>query len=398
MPPAHPVTSSRSEAEQLAARDGARGVGAAARQRPDRDIGGAGGRGKLVSRVRAVGRRLVVALATAIWPKPQRPLPAAPEIRKVLVVRPDERVGDQLLTTPLLRALHAGLPHAEIHLLAAARQAPVVVSRHVRRVIPFEKRLTFRRPWRLVALLRALRREDYDVVVEAAHWSAFSLTACLLARIIAGARAAVVGHARGDSARFLSHPVEHDPANQNDVRAKLELLRPLGLLPQGLAPETELGDDPALAEPALAAAAVSRPYAVLNPGGRKADRRWPPAAYAAVAAGLHGRGLGVLVVWGPGEQAIAAAVTNGSDARLPPPTGLAELAALLRGARLCVSNDSGPMHLAIAVGTPTVGVFVSGDARRWGHELPIFEAAEPGGDGDVQAVLAACDRLLARAR
>jgi heptosyltransferase-3 len=80
---------------------------------------------------------------------------------------------------------------------------------------------------------------------------------------------------------------------------------------------------------------------------------------------------------------------------LAPRTDLGELAALLRGARLCVSNNSGPMHLAVAVGTPTVGVFLSGEAPRWRHELPWFAAAEPRDDADTGSVLAACERLLA---
>ena len=320
-----------------------------------------------------------------------------PSLRKLLVIRSDERVGNQLLTTPLLRALAEGLPHVELHLLAAARQSGVVASRHVQRVIPFEKRLAFRRPWRLVALLRALRREGYDAVIEAGHWSGFSLTASLLARVAAGG-GAVVGHLRGESARFLSHAVPHDPANENEVRAKLELLRPFGLLPRGLAPETELGSEPGPAEPIMAAAGVVGDFAVLNPGARMANRRWPPEAHATVARGLAARGLEVLVVWGPGEEALARAVAQGSGARLAPATDLRQLAAILRRARLCVSNNSGPMHLAVAVGTPTVGVFLSGDARRWRHDLPSFEAAEPRGEEDAGAVLAACDLLLAVSR
>jgi heptosyltransferase-3 len=360
-----------------------------------RDIGGARGRGPLASRVREVGRRLVVALAAALLPTRPRELPPLHAIRRILVVRADERVGNQLLTTPLLRALKEGLPHAEVHLLASARHAPVVARRSVDRVVPFEKRLAFRRPWRLAALLRRLRRERYDVVVEAGHWSAFSLTASLLART-AAAGGCVVGHARGDSARFLTHAVPHDAANANEVQAKLELLRPLGLFPRGLAPETDLGrDGAALASSLLARAGVRGAFAVLNPGARMADRRWPPAAHAAVARGLAGRGLAVLVVWGPGEEAIARAVAEASGARPAPPTSLAELAALLGSARLCVSNNSGPMHLAVAVGTPTVGIFLAGDAARWGHLSPIFAAAEPAGEGDAESVLAACDRLLA---
>ncbi|WP_176062290.1 glycosyltransferase family 9 protein [Anaeromyxobacter diazotrophicus] len=363
-------------------------------RRLEREVGGARGRGALASGVRELGRRAALGLASMLLPRSRRPLPPAPALRKLLVIRTDERVGNQLLTTPLLRALKEGLPQAELHLLAAARQAGVIESRHVDRLIPFEKRLAFRRPWRLLALLRALRRERYDLVVEAGHWSGFSLTASLLARVAAGS-APVVGHLRGESGRFLSHPVPHDPANENEVRAKLELLRPLGLLPRGLAPETELGREPELARALLAQAGVAGPFAVLNPGARMADRRWPPAAHAAVARGLAERGLAVLVVWGPGEEPIARAVAEGGGARLAPATGLRELAALLREARLCVSNNSGPMHLAVAVGTPAVvGVFLSGDARRWRHELPGFEAAEPRGEDDARAVLDACDLLL----
>jgi ADP-heptose:LPS heptosyltransferase len=365
-------------------------------RRLDREIGGARGRGRVASALRGAGRGLVVRLAALVFPKPKAGLLALPSIRKILVIRSDERVGNQLLTTPLVRALAVRLPHAEVHLLAAARQAPVIDSPHVKRLIPFEKRLFFRRPWRFLGLLRELRARRYDLVIEAAHWSAFSLTATLLARFTSG-DAPSIGHDRGETARFLSHPVQHDPANGNEVRAKLELLRPLGILSDGLELETGLGSDPALRGRMRNAAGVREPYAVLNPGARMADRRWAPSAHAAVARGLMDRGLSVLVVWGPGEEHIARAVAEAANARLAPATSLPELAALLRGARLCVSNDTGPMHLSVAVGTATVGVFVASEARRWGHDLPIFEPAEPAGDGggeDAEVVLAACDRVL----
>ncbi len=363
-------------------------------RRLEHEIGGGAPRGPLAEGLRSAGRSLVVGTASTLLPRPKGEVAPLATIRKVLVIRTDERVGNQLLTTPLLRALKLGIPQAELHLLASARKASVVASRHVDRVIPFEKRLAFRRPWRLAALLRGLRRERYDVVIEAGHWSGASLTALLLARLVHGRM--IVGHDRQSSDRFLSHPVRHDPANEVEVPAKLELLRPLGLLPRGLEPETELGSDTGPAHALLARLSLAPGFALLNPGARLADRRWPPASYAAVARGLAARGFSVLVVWGPGEEPLARAIAEASGARLAPPTDLALLAGLLRLARLCVSNNTGPMHLSVAVGTPTVGVFLSNDAARWKHLLPIFEAAEPGGDGDAEAVLAACDRLLNR--
>jgi ADP-heptose:LPS heptosyltransferase len=115
-----------------------------------------------------------------------------------------------------------------------------------------------------------------------------------------------------------------------------------------------------------------------------------------VCAGLARRGLAPLVVWGPGEEPLAWAVAQGSGATLAPPTDLALLAALMRRARLVVSNNSGPMHLGVAVGARTVGVFFRGDSARWGHQLPAFEAAEVRGDQQAEVVLAAVDRVLGR--
>jgi ADP-heptose:LPS heptosyltransferase len=342
--------------------------------------------------VRDAGRALVVGLAGLLFPRPRAEMAPRGEIHRLLVIRTDERVGNQLLTTPLLRALKEGLPGAELHLLAP-RQARAIQPAHVDRLWEWRKRDAFRAPLRLVALLRELRRQRFDVVVEASHWSAFSLTAVLLARLVGGR--VTVGHDRGESARFLSHPVRHDPENGSEVPAKLELLQPLGLPARGLAPETGLGLDPAPGRALLEAAGLAgRPFAVLNPGARLADRRWPPEPYAEVARGLAARGMGVLVVWGPGEEPIAREIARLSGTTLAPPTDLALLACLLRAARLVVTNNSGPMHLAAAVGARTVGVFFSGDSARWAHRMETFAAAEVRSPADAGKVLEACDRLL----
>jgi heptosyltransferase-3 len=352
-------------------------------------------RGAAATALRNLGRGLVLALARALFPGRTAPMPPREAIRKVLVIRTDERVGNQLLTTPLLRALKRGLPAAELHLLAP-RQAQAIRPPHVDRLWPWQKRDAFRAPHRLVGMLRALRRERFDVVVEAGHWSAFPLTAVLLARAVGGR--VTIGHDREESARFLTHPVPHDPASVSEVPAKLELLAPLGLPACGLEPETGLGLDPAPARAILDAAGIGdRPYAVLNPGARLANRRWPPEPYAEVVRALAARGLAVLVVWGPEEEPIARAIAEQGGAALAPPTDLALLAGLMRGARIVVSNNSGPMHLGVAVGARTVGVFFAGDSGRWGHRVERFEAAEVRSPEDHARVVEACDRLLSRA-
>ena len=101
-------------------------------------------------------------------------------------------------------------------------------------------------------------------------------------------------------------------------------------------------------------------FALLNPGAAWPNKRWPPSRLAEVAIVLRERhGLTSVVLWGPGEEALAQEVVEAANgaAVLSPPTTIRDLVALTRGAALMVSGDTGPTHIAAAVGTPIVGIY-----------------------------------------
>jgi ADP-heptose:LPS heptosyltransferase len=101
-------------------------------------------------------------------------------------------------------------------------------------------------------------------------------------------------------------------------------------------------------------------YALLNPGAAWPNKRWPPARLAALAAALRSRhDLKSVVLWGPGERELAEQVVAGAGdaAILSPQTSIADIVALARGALVMVSGDTGPAHIAAAVGTPLVGIY-----------------------------------------
>jgi ADP-heptose:LPS heptosyltransferase len=116
-------------------------------------------------------------------------------------------------------------------------------------------------------------------------------------------------------------------------------------------------------------------FAVVNPGGGWASKLWPPASFGKVAEALAARGIVPVVTWGPGEQECAEAVVaaSGKTARMCFPTTLLEYVELARRARVVVAGDTGPLHLACAVGAPVVGVFGPTDPARNG----------PFGPGDI---------------
>ncbi|WP_445256458.1 glycosyltransferase family 9 protein [Nocardioides aurantiacus] len=125
----------------------------------------------------------------------------------------------------------------------------------------------------------------------------------------------------------------------------------------------------------LLLAAPARPSpapgaAVVHPGAAYGSRRWPPDRFAAVARSLHDAGHRVVVTGGASEVALADGVRRGAglpeEALLAGRTDLADLAALVAGARVVVCGDTGTAHLASAYRTPSVVLFGPTPPRRWG--------------------------------
>ncbi len=113
-------------------------------------------------------------------------------------------------------------------------------------------------------------------------------------------------------------------------------------------------------------------FVILNPGGGWASKLWPPEGFGTVARALRERGLDPLVTWGPGEQGLADRVVRASEGAAVRcfPTTLLEYLELCRETRLVIAADTGPLHVACAVGAPVLGLFGPTDPERNGPFSP----------------------------
>ena len=291
-------------------------------------------------------------------------------MRAILIVRLGA-LGDIVHALPVAAALRDRFPAARIDWVVDERYQDVLDLTPVvdRRIVLRSRSLPVWR--RLAELRRALAGGAWDLAVDVQGL----LKSAVVARS-SGARR-VLGfaapHLREPPARFL-YTETCDPGNAVHVTEKnLALAARLGA-------ETARRRFPIEAPASAALAAVRRlpgvgegPFAVLNPGAAWPNKRWAPVRLARVAEWLReARRLPSLVTWGPGDEALAAAVVEGSNgaARLAPPTRVGDLAAILKTASVVVSGDTGPLHLAAAVGTPVVGLYGPTDARRNGPWAP----------------------------
>jgi len=204
--------------------------------------------------------------------------------------------------------------------------------------------------------LRELRETDYDAVIDLQGL----LKSAMLARSVRGHR--TIGfprkHLREKLAR-LFYTDAPDPGDATHVIYKnLALLAPLKVIDRRLRFPLEIPYTPTVVqvmnrfEPAG--------YVVINPGAAWPNKQWPPERFGAVAAAIAREfGWRSLVLWGPGEQEIAHRVVaeSGGAAEASPPTTITDLVGIARSARLMISGDTGPLHIAAAVDTPIVALY-----------------------------------------
>lgn len=295
---------------------------------------------------------------------------------RVLVIRLSA-LGDVVMASGLIPALREARPHAHIAWLVEAAAAPLL--RHNPRldeviVLPRDEWRALWRARRYVALVqsvlrfrRALRARRFDLAIDAQGLLKSALCAWWSA---APRRLSLIGHER--SHWLMTERVVPAPDPLKPIASEYRALaRHLGAtapyrmdVAVGLAPR-------AAAAVALAAAGVQGRYAVLCPYTTRPQKHWFDDRWAALAQGLRATGITPVLLGGPGDAALAPAITEHAPGlvslvgRLP----LDDTVAVIAGSTLLIGVDTGLTHIASALGVPTVALF--------GSTRPYLDACTP---------------------
>jgi lipopolysaccharide heptosyltransferase I len=261
-------------------------------------------------------------------------------------------LGDIVHAIPVVAALREAWPAARIGWIAHPRFAPLLhLVDGLDHVHALERRTG-------ATAIRDVRRQRYDVCIDLQGL----LKSAAVARL-SGARR-VLGFSRSllrESAAALAYSQTGGDGAGHVIDKNLSLLSLLGLHTRARRFPLRIPATPVVAcTREVLRAGADDPFVLMNPGAAWPNKRWPAERFGAVARRLREQtGMRSVVLWGPDEATLAAAVarSSGEAACMAPQTTLVEMLALAAAARVVVSGDTGPLHLAAAVGTPIVGLY-----------------------------------------
>jgi len=310
--------------------------------------------------------------------------------RRILLLRL-ERIGDLLMALPALGDLRAHVPGAELDLVVGSWNAEVA-----RNIPGISQVHVVDAPWlaregsavRTTSMLKAAigwRRLHYDVAVNLEPDVRSNLLLALSgARWTAGYRSAGGGPLLDQAIEY--HPAEHTVDNARRLVSEVFGATPAQATRLLAVPDASRREADALL------AGRARPLVAVHASGGRPVKQWPTERFAAVARRLvDSHAATIVLTGGPGDSALVG-VMKGA---LPPDrvvdaSGAASLltvAAILERCELMITGDTGPMHLAAAVGTPIVAVFGPSDPRRYAPRGPLDRVIR------VDLACAPCNRI-----
>ncbi len=287
------------------------------------------------------------------------------EPRRILLIKPSS-LGDIVHAMPVVAAFKQRWPSAHLTWLVKRQWAEIVQRIDgVDRVWPVDPTLA---SW--VGQALKLRAQRFDLVVDLQGL----LRSALAARMTGCAQRVGFANGREGSPWFYSQRVPVLTAEMHAVDRYLSVAKALGA-PAGVEPQFRFrlpSQDVTTLRDLFRRKDIDMdaPWVAMNVSARWPTKRWPAASFAAVATQLAARGIGPLVViGGPDEReasGLVRSLTTCPVVDLAGETPIGLLPALLSKACALITNDSGPMHVAAAVGTPVVSLFGPTSAVRTG--------------------------------
>ena len=270
-------------------------------------------------------------------------------INRILVIKP-RAIGDVLLATPVLPNLRREFPAARIDFLVEKFAAPVLADNSfINNIISYDKKYQSS-----FSIISAVRSNKYDMVIDL-----FANPRTAIITLLSGAKLRV-GYPFKWRRYAYNVLVPSRSYKIHNIEFNLDALRSIGIRVELSHPQFSVTDESRqFAEKFIEHHALSRKtFVTINVGGGWEIKRWKNDNFISLCKMIRERlGYQVVVLYGPSEKTEAERIASSSDSILASQTSLHEMGAIMQASLLLITNDSGPMHIAAALGVPTLAIF-----------------------------------------
>jgi lipopolysaccharide heptosyltransferase II len=300
---------------------------------------------------RLIGRISVYLICK--WPSRQFHAKYDPNsVKSFLLIRPGG-IGDAVLLIPTINAIRRAYPACSIDILAEKRNAAVFqLVTVIRKVYLYDT----------LSGLPSVLRNRYDVVIDTEQW--YRLSAVVARTINAPVK---IGFASNDRERLFPHPVAYS-LDAFEVDSFMNLLQPLAITIHHVVPSPFLHIPDLAADTAasLLEGVGGKPIIVMFPGSSVREKCWGTERFISLANRLTERGATIVIVGGQEEISTGEEIIReASGLNLAGKTSFVETAATIARADILVSGDSGLLHIAAGLDTPTVALFGPSSIAKW---------------------------------
>ena len=318
-------------------------------------------------------KHLLHALAALFARKNLPYLGPGQDIKKILFIRID-RIGDIVMSTPALKAIKQAFPHSELTVLASPPNSPLVFNNpNIDHIVVYDRRgsLIDR-----IRVIQKLRESSFDLAID--PYADYELETALIA-FFSGAKRRT-GYASYGREVFFNLPAPEIRSNRHFIDLTLDVLKPVGIVTKDKTPEIYLTDDEKKwAGDWLNKNGLGRnPVIGMHPGASYETQRWPPERFAELADLLQvDKKLDVIIFGGPDDEHLVNRICSILHGEVTAYIAhdLRKLAALISCCHVFVCNNSGPLHMSVAIGTPTISFMGPTIKERW---MPL---------GDIHTIL-----------
>jgi lipopolysaccharide heptosyltransferase II len=303
---------------------------------------------KIIDRI--IGTPLVLLLSRI----PRIRIEKSEEIKKILLIRPGG-IGDAVLLLPAIKLLKEKFADVRIHILCEKRNAEIFkLSRCIDHIYLYDKGLE---------LFKCLRNK-YDVVIDTEQWHRLSAMVAYLTKTKIS-----IGFDTNERGRLFTHriPYSHD---DYEAYSFFHLIEPLIETSPFLNVHESFIDTERISTSHLSffkETESNKDYIAIFPGASVNERKWGGERFGEVAKILQKKGYRIIILGSNTDRGDAHKIKEHAEGSLDltGKTTLVDIAAILKTCKLLITADSGIMHIAYGVGTPTVSLFGSGREKKW---------------------------------